>query len=148
MNAVGGFTGRQVGVGFAEKQGAHDGHINRRLDAFARRIGHDNPNLVLVHIHNVVQVAANLTGRTSQGGKFKPGYCGKRGGPLELDHFKSKKQAWDEGAYNWTDQERNEWSNNEENLLTTCRTCNAQKGATDPLDWLFMLFTGTKGTGQ
>jgi HNH endonuclease len=75
-------------------------------------------------------------------------YCGKHGGDLEIDHILSKKQAWDEGAYLWTDSERNAWSNDQSNLVTACRTCNAQKRDLDPFDWIFNLFTGKYGTGK
>lgn len=76
-------------------------------------------------------------------------YCGKRGGnELEVDHIKPLKQIWEEGAYNWTEQERIDWANNPSNLLTACRTCNAQKGSMNPFEWFMVSFTGTKGTGR
>lgn len=75
-------------------------------------------------------------------------YCGKRGGDLTLDHVYPVKKIWEDGAWKWSDAERNRWFNDPNNLVTACPTCQSQKGASDPFDWLLKLFIGKKGTGM
>ncbi len=63
-------------------------------------------------------------------------YCRQRGGDLTIDHVVSAKQKWVDGAWQWTDAQRNKWFNKMSNLVTACPTCNKSKGAKKLSDWL------------
>jgi hypothetical protein len=63
-------------------------------------------------------------------------YCGRRGGDLTIDHIVSAKNKWVDGAWKWTDAQRNKWFNKMSNLATACPTCNKSKGAKKLSDWL------------
>lgn len=65
-----------------------------------------------------------------------------------MDHVYPVKKIWEDGAWKWSDVERNVWFNNPDNLVTACPSCQSQKGASDPFDWFLNLFTGKKGTGE
>ena len=55
---------------------------------------------------------------------------------LDIDHVVPLKYAWEHGAENWTDKEREEFANDVDNLLAVNRTVHSGKGDSSPDKWL------------
>lgn len=55
---------------------------------------------------------------------------------LDLDHIVPIKFAYDHGAYNWSDSERELFANDPENLIPVLAVLNRAKGAKGPEEWL------------
>lgn len=68
-------------------------------------------------------------------------YCGEND-DLTVDHITPVKQVWEEGAYSWTPQQRNEWFNDPNNLVTACRSCNSSKNSDTLLGFIRRFFGG------
>lgn len=56
-------------------------------------------------------------------------------GAVQVDHVVARKDAWDDGAYLWTDEERRAFSNDLDNLVATAGPVNASKGERGPAGW-------------
>ena len=54
----------------------------------------------------------------------------------EWDHVVSLKDAWDSGAWSWSDDERTDYAQNAFNLRPACFQINRSKGSSTPSDFL------------
>ena len=58
---------------------------------------------------------------------------------FDIDHLVPLKEAWDSGAYAWSDERRRDFANdltNEVSLIAVTASSNRSKGADDPAEWL------------
>ena len=55
---------------------------------------------------------------------------------IQIDHIVSKKNAWDNGGSNWTDEKWKKFVNYENNLIATYAYDNTSKGSKDATEWL------------
>lgn len=55
---------------------------------------------------------------------------------VDIDHVLSLKRAWELGASNWSEDKREQFSNDPANLLVVEARLNRQKGAKDITQWL------------
>jgi hypothetical protein len=54
---------------------------------------------------------------------------------VDIDHVVPLKEAWISGAHEWDKKKREEFANDEENLVITYKKYNQSKGAQTPLTW-------------
>jgi hypothetical protein len=55
---------------------------------------------------------------------------------VDIDHIIPLKHAHDNGAENWTRDQRKEFANDPENLLATQSSANRKKGQRGPVEWM------------
>lgn len=55
---------------------------------------------------------------------------------LDIDHIIPLKEAWRSGANKWTEQKRQKFANDYDNLIAVHRSLNRQKKDKDPKEWL------------
>jgi hypothetical protein len=55
---------------------------------------------------------------------------------LDIDHIVPKKEAWLSGANQWTQEQRERFANDTENLIPTLRSINRSKGSKDIALWI------------
>lgn len=55
---------------------------------------------------------------------------------LAADHIVSLKTAWECGAKDWTDEQREQFANDEENLILVLSSANSSKSDKTPSEWL------------
>jgi hypothetical protein len=58
---------------------------------------------------------------------------------FDIDHFVPLKEAWESGAYSWSDERRRDFANdlsNSASLIAVSASSNRSKGARDPAEWL------------
>lgn len=74
-----------------------------------------------------------------KGGDWIDPYSGKRfqdPTQLDIDHIVSLKWAHGAGAYKWSDNRKQMFANDPQNLLAVSAKLNRQKGADAPSDWM------------
>jgi ABC-type Fe3+-hydroxamate transport system substrate-binding protein len=54
---------------------------------------------------------------------------------IDIDHVVSLRDAWDSGAWSWTEARRVEFANDETNLLASSDDVNRDKSDADPTGW-------------
>ena len=57
-------------------------------------------------------------------------------GDFDLDHIIPLKWAWEHGAWQWTQDEREAFANDPDNLFLVSASANRSKGAQGPSEWL------------
>jgi hypothetical protein len=55
---------------------------------------------------------------------------------IDIDHIVPLKEAWLSGADQWSEEQREEFANDPENLLAVSAGSNRSKGAQDPSTWM------------
>ncbi len=58
---------------------------------------------------------------------------------IEIDHLVALKEAWESGAFRWTDEELVRFANDlsaEGNLIAVSKSTNRRKSDSDPSDWI------------
>ena len=63
-------------------------------------------------------------------------YTGARCDRIEFDHVVSLKDAWLTGAWQWDDDKRSRFANDQLNLVPACASVNRSKGASTPSNFL------------
>lgn len=106
------------------------------------RNGCDTRNDVLRRDLVEVEIKEGTQGCRVESGILPDPYSGERipfargGGVVEIDHVVALADAWQKGAQQWSNEQREAFANDPLNLLATTRTLNQQKRAGDAATWL------------